>query len=320
MYQTEYRYSLAKGSRKMECPQCGRQRCFKPYIDNESGQVLHPTVGRCDHEQSCQYHYTPKDFFNDYPDARDERMTERNSIKTAVKKMATIPLETTQTLFFDLAWAEASVWGESTFREWFLGLPFDKMLMEQVLMDYYVGATTEDVVVEGRNCGKGVIFWLIDEQQRVHDAKLMAYQPDGHRVQGWGNSMRALCKKKGIGPQLDSTDKVLFGLHLLNKYPSLPVALVESEKTALVCACRYPQYLWMATGGCGGLNSDKLRPLMNRRLVVWPDAGEYEKWKQKMQQSGHRDYVVMDFMEKYESNMDIADILINNLKNKEEKQ
>ena len=68
---SEYRFHLQKykmGNR-YSCPQCGRKRCFARYIDEE-GQIVFPdNVGRCDHEQSCGYHYSPSDYFKDNPDA-----------------------------------------------------------------------------------------------------------------------------------------------------------------------------------------------------------------------------------------------------------
>ena len=48
------------------CPHCNRPRCFTLYVDAQ-GRPLHPTVGRCDHESSCAYHYTPRQFFADHP-------------------------------------------------------------------------------------------------------------------------------------------------------------------------------------------------------------------------------------------------------------
>ena len=168
------------------------------------------------------------------------------------------------------------------------------------------------------NYGRAVVFWLIDEQQRVHDAKLMAYRNDGHRVQGWANTMRSICERSHVGPQLQNTEKVLFGQHLLPRYPDKTVCIVESEKTSLICACRYPQFLWLATGGCGNLQTDKLIPLQHRRLVVYPDSGEYDKWKEQMARSGCRDYRVVDFMEQFEANTDIADILLGEAQQKPE--
>ena len=57
----EYRFHLQKykpGS-KTVCPGCGRKSCFTRYID-EAGEISFPGyVGKCDHINSCGYHYSP---------------------------------------------------------------------------------------------------------------------------------------------------------------------------------------------------------------------------------------------------------------------
>ena len=61
----EYRYYLLKYSGKasrLTCPQCGRQRCFTPYVDADDN-IIGPEYGRCDHESSCEYvKYPPSDY------------------------------------------------------------------------------------------------------------------------------------------------------------------------------------------------------------------------------------------------------------------
>lgn len=273
--------------------------------------MLHEAVGRCDHEQSCQYHYTPHDYFKDHPEARDQEKDGKSRPKPVIQIKAPAPKEYQQTEFFPLSWAEAAVKRDGTFTRWFLNLPFPDTIKQRVLAEYYVGATANDISLNHVNYGPAAVFWMIDEQQRVHDAKLIAYQINGHRVEGWGNSMRSICKKTGKGPQLDETEKVLFGLHLLPKYPDKAVCIVESEKTALICACHYPKFVWLATGGCGNLQTSKLKPLLNRRVIVYPDSGECSKWKERMAESGHQNYTVMEFIDEYEPNTDIADVLLN---------
>ena len=69
---SEYRFHLQKykyGS-KISCPSCGKPRCFVKYVDAEGKIVFPDNVGKCDHENSCGYHYTPKEYFNDYPDGK----------------------------------------------------------------------------------------------------------------------------------------------------------------------------------------------------------------------------------------------------------
>lgn len=327
----DIRYMLERyrpgGGNRYTCPFCGQKKCFARYINVDTGEYVDKTCGKCDHENSCSVvHYPPRDFFRDHPWMKEEARWEQKEINGSrtvlgmrTSRVSLEPKEFVQTEFFDFAWAEEARTRKSTFRTWFESLPFDKELIQIVLGEYFVGATQKGISVDGKNYGPAVVFWLIDEQMRVHDAKMMAYKEDGHRVQGWANSIRSICEKTKIGPQLWETEKVLFGLHLLNYYPQKTVCIVESEKTALVCACHYPEYLWLATGGCGNLKASKLRPLMNRNLIVFPDSGEYHKWKERMAESGHKHYHVIDFIEQYEPNTDIADIILGEAKMVSEK-
>ena len=60
-------------------PELWKKQCFVKYIDNQ-GEITFPDyVGRCDHEQSCKYHYTPSDYFKDNPTLID--YDKRSSIK-----------------------------------------------------------------------------------------------------------------------------------------------------------------------------------------------------------------------------------------------
>lgn len=142
------------------------------------------------------------------------------------------PQDRRQTEFFSPEWVQKAMLRPSAFSMWLEGLNIGGDA-RQVLADYCVGGTARDVVVQGVNYGRAVVFWLIDEQQRVHDAKLMAYRNDGHRVQGWANTMRSICERSHVGPQLQNTEKVLFGQHLIPRYPDKTVCIVESEKHRL---------------------------------------------------------------------------------------
>lgn len=307
------------GGNRYTCPFCGRKKCFARYIDVQTGDYVDETCGKCDHENSCPVvHYPPREFFKDHPERSRQNTWEpyvvngKNAVLCNAKTPSPyLPVAVAQTEFFDIHWAEVAAERRSTFRTWFESLPFDRELIQKVFAEYYVGATQKEIIISGINYGPAAVFWMIDEQQRVHDAKLIAYQINGLRVEGWGNSMRSICKKTGKGPQLDETEKVLFGLHLLPKYPDKAVCIVESEKTALICACHYPKFLWLATGGCGNLQTSKLKPLLNRRVIVYPDSGECSKWKERMAESGHQNYKVMEFIDEYEPNTDIADVLLN---------
>ena len=62
-----HKYSLAKKGKGF-CPKCGhecKRKTFVLYIDNETGNPLHSTVGKCDRSDNCGHHYTPKQYFAD---------------------------------------------------------------------------------------------------------------------------------------------------------------------------------------------------------------------------------------------------------------
>lgn len=51
------------------CPNCGDRHSFAYYVDKQDAP-LHPSVGRCNHESGCGYHYTHKQYFLDHPEYR----------------------------------------------------------------------------------------------------------------------------------------------------------------------------------------------------------------------------------------------------------
>ena len=52
----------------------------------------------------------------------------------------------------------------------------------------------------------------------------------------------------------------------------LSVCVVEAEKTAVIMSEIYPQYLWMAAGGLSMLNAEKLLPLRDHHVILFPDT------------------------------------------------
>ena len=84
---------------------------------------------------------------------------------------------------------------------------------------------------------------------------------------------------KALNIQPYHLNQCLFGEHLLTTDPKKPVAIVESEKTAIIAAGFIPDYLWLATAGKGNLNQEKLKPLHHRQVKLYPDLGACEKWQ-----------------------------------------
>lgn len=70
--------------------------------------------------------------------------------------------------------------------------------------------------------------------------------------------------------------------HLLNDKDKVNanVALVESEKTAVICSLLLPEYIWLATGGKSQFN-DRLMVLKGRKVTAFPDIDGYDEWRKK---------------------------------------
>mgnify|MGYP000759069142 FL=1 len=63
------------------CPNCHRPRCFSKYIDTEKQIQFPKYVGRCDHEQKCGYHFTPRDYFEQNPSEKEKFAEKENSFR-----------------------------------------------------------------------------------------------------------------------------------------------------------------------------------------------------------------------------------------------
>lgn len=128
----------------------------------------------------------------------------------------------------------------------------------------------------GRSRDGGVIFWEIDEMQKVRDGKIMFYHEDCHRDHDRHPDWVSTRLKAHYGYDGDlPVDRCLFGLHLLTSsvlHQTSAVAIVEAEKTAVILSELFPQAIWMASGGLSMLNVAKLYPLRDYKVVLFPDT------------------------------------------------
>jgi hypothetical protein len=150
--------------------------------------------------------------------------------------------------------------------------------------------------------GYSVVFWQIDRAGNVRQAKVMPYdpetgkrikEPDGLEIFRKGRYQpQPEDKKPGAyfaGKRLLKNYKAnlvqcFFGEHLLSAAPSAPVAIVESEKTAVIMAGINPKPIWIATGGVNGARwTDRqvFEALEGRRVVLYPDLGMTNEWEEK---------------------------------------
>lgn len=301
-------------SSRTECPACHDRHSFVLYVD-EQGTPIDATCGRCNHESSCGYHYPPKQYFADHP--QETRTTTADNWKRNDWRLQASPMRLTAqprarplcTIATELVTRSQSYRHNLAFflMRLFRSRGEEKAPLQNILDAYRVGATKD----------RRTIFWQIDAQGRTRTGKIMAYsETTGHR-QGSPTWTHALLKRQGTLTADWQLSQCLFGEHLLNipDNKTKPVALVESEKTALIAAVLYPACVWLATGGCGNLKAETARVLTGRNVIVFPDTGSFDKWKEIVSGFSFAHFRVSDILEgkNYPTNYDIADLLISNL-------
>ena len=174
----------------------------------------------------------------------------------------------------------------------------------------------------GTGKGGATIFFQIDRQGKCRSGNAIVYRLDSHK------------RNRDISPRYihrhgHNYVRCFFGEHLLRAYPDRPLAIVESEKTAVVCSIYLSRlnYVWLASSGKENLKNPKVwEPLRGRKIILYPDLGELDKqgltpfsyWLQlsaNMAAIGY-DVTVNDFMEQQADDheraekLDLADILL----------
>jgi hypothetical protein len=160
------------------------------------------------------------------------------------------------------------------------------------------------------------MFWQKDDKEQIHACKIMQYDAlTGKRIKKPYNLVNWLHKA------LKSDDFVLnqclFGLHRINEDPIKTIAIVESEKTALIMSLYVPDYIWIATGSKDNLKFNLLLPLKHRKIILFPDKGCYTDWFDKATELNRQYFkiTVSDLIENtdHDKGFDLADLyLLNN--------
>jgi hypothetical protein len=152
---------------------------------------------------------------------------------------------------------------------------FGKEEANRLFRLYFVGT--------GHKWGGCTVFWQIDFNGNVRGGKLMGYNREtGHRIKE-PNSLVTWAHSELKLPDYHLV-QCFVGEYQLRQRPTATVALVESEKTALIMTHFMPDYVWLSTGGKDGcFNKDAVQVLRGRSIIMIPDLGGWERWQLKSQ-------------------------------------
>lgn len=292
------------------CPECGRKGAFVRYIDTETGEQLADNVGRCNREDSCGYHYKPRDYFRDHPGTGQPfQPTLRTKPRPIVRPWTpppplesyTIPAQLVKNLYAREAQEEAGKMPSA--RRWPFSHLFqgdqlrngiEKSAFRSCAVSSYLAAFLRDqfgadafqAIVRSYHLGSwrgAAVFWYIDSGRRIRTGKAMYYLENGHRNKNYNPFyMHPIISAHARLAEGWKLRRCLFGEHLLQRNPAAPVALVESEKTALICAALCPGPVWLAAGGKHYLNADTCAALKGRSVIAYPDLGAFDEWQLKL--------------------------------------
>jgi len=336
-----HQYSLEKGSKKHHCPDCNK-KTFVLYIDTETGDYLPEQYGRCDRESKCSYHLNP--YSDGYAKAileqeRGNRWDLPNNWKPQRKKVT--PQPPPEPVLFDFDTFKRTLQPERYEKNTFIQnlfyrvqFPFEVDEVTKVIQLYRLGT-----VANGYRAGANT-FPFIDIKGNLRAVQVKQFDEQNHTT--GTDFLHSIIEKhhtrnnKSLPEWLEAYTKqdkrisCLFGEHLLSKYHSNPVALVEAPKTAVYGTLYFglpetPESLiWLAVYNKSSFSFDKLKALKGRFVYVFPDLSKdgntFKEWETKAKEYESRlpgtRFIFSDLLEqlaperdKSEGN-DLADYLI----------
>lgn len=262
-----------------DCPSCGAKKRFTLYINGETQEPIHPTVGICSRKLSCGYHYPPGQYFKDHPELRKDTGNKglNRPVNHAVNplfapKPAVSSTEPPGVIPFSYVEKSAG------YRSHFVRYLCEFMTGEQIRWigeHYALGATKNNEV----------IFWQIDTSGKVRTGKIMQYNPQtGKRIKhesgaiNWVHNKLKYVKKL---PEDFNLRQCFFGEHLMKIYPDKTVAITESEKNAVIASVFSPELIWLSCGNLNGLSIEKCKVLKGRNVILFPDLKAFDLWSEK---------------------------------------
>ena len=258
-----FKYQLAKKGKAI-CPECER-KTFVLYVDTITGEPLHSTVGKCDRADNCGHHYTPRQYSSDNNISFDKKKYDRPALRTPKPQPKPSYIDS------DVFKKSLRIYDQNNLISYLCSIVGEEATC-MAIQRYFIGTS--------KHWENSTVFWQIDANGKVRAGKIMQYNPlTGRRVKEPTN--RITWVHRAMKLQDFNLSQCLFGEHLLSTDRNRPVAIVESEKTAIIASCYYPSFIWLACGGCGNLNPKLCESLRGRNVILFPDIKQYNEWKRK---------------------------------------
>jgi hypothetical protein len=267
------------------CPACNSRGVFVRYVADD-GSYLSEMVGRCNRENKCGYHYKPKEFYADFPQAKTVglkfgkgRKQRRVNYGFTDKTASQIEYKAAAPDFIPFEHLKATLgnYENNSFVQFLIDLFPDCIEEIKNVLKMYLVGTYPDYH------GCYTCFPQIDRQMRVCKAKLIRFDAmTGNRLKGKFDTSSLVAKLKKLGKVKEDFNykQIFFGEHLLTKHPDKPVAIVEAEKSVIIGSLCFPKFIWLASGSKQWLKTERLERLGNRSIILYPDGDGYNAWQQ----------------------------------------
>ena len=254
---------------RYHCPNCNKKKVFTRYIDLQTNEHLNDAVGICSRLIKCGYHYPPKSYFQD-----NNISTNLINPTKFISKPKSKPKP--KTSFIDDEVMQKSLNSNSpNYFVDFLASIWDYDVAKSLAKKYNIGTS--------EYWNGATVFWQVDKKNKIRSGKIMLYNvSSGKRVKKPYNHINWIHSALKLDDF--NLEQCYFGEHLLQDDLSKPIALVESEKTAIISSVFLPEFIWLAVGSVNNLNKAKTKALKGRNVVLIPDLKCFELWNNKIPQ------------------------------------
>jgi hypothetical protein len=316
-----FRYVLNSKKGKFACPSCGKSKTYVRFWDVEAGIWLPEIYGKCDRVENCAYSMDP--YSDGY--AKQVREHEKNGNATPFPSVCRTIANLRQSSVPKTAYSipeEYLILSTDPVRvkqtALFIGLKENRItnIPEEVIIDAFqrfkIGASGFRFKFKSHPEYKSepgaVVFWNLDPENRIRGGQVVLFDKTKPmlptvKVNGTDStrhtrpvyqSIRTGLRRAGIAEPIWLTEYIekadkfphFFGLPQLKTEPiDKPIALTESYKAALIGSIYFPGFLWLGVGSMTYLTVERLRPLIGRQVILFPDKSKggktFQLWKDK---------------------------------------